>query len=160
MYARQQDMNARVVLTSTCVKVVTPASTYRKFFICMFSGVLVDFLYSIPSKILSSGIISWNFIYNANRIFNCGSFIIHALLPGTSKAFTQVIFFARSHPSAGHTIYIYCFVIHVLFLLSAEHSLLFFYIFFTCTHFHVNYTKLNHIHNKYFHTQIPTNIYI
>ena len=39
-------------------------------------------------------------------LFNCGSFIVHILLLGTSKIFHIVSFSAlrmRSRPSAGHT---------------------------------------------------------
>ena len=45
---------------------------------------------------LWTGIISCNFIYNANQMLNSGRFIIHALLPGSSKVFILPVFL-RAH---------------------------------------------------------------
>ena len=74
---------------------------YGMFYLYMFICWNV-----IPRKILSSNIISYKFEFTMLVGFlNCVKFIVHALLPGTSKAFT-VSFPAghtRRHPSAGHT---------------------------------------------------------
>ena len=60
----------------------------------------------IPSMILSSNImIFYNFIYNASGIFNHGSFTVHALLPGTSKAFILSVFLPGT---MAHTLTSFC----------------------------------------------------
>ena len=51
------------------------------------------------SKILSSNVISCKSLLFTMQLgfFNRGSFIVHALLPGTSKAFTLLVFLPGAH---------------------------------------------------------------
>ena len=97
--ARQKDVNAHIILPGTqhstrhmhlkSWHLLQPIATLYSVFFCLSKF--------IPNKNLSSNIITCNsrFIMQM-RFLNCGSFIIHALLPGTGKAFTVSF-------SAGHT---------------------------------------------------------
>ena len=72
-------------------EVLAPTSTYLSPIYNCVCFICRNF---IPSKILSLNIISRNSIYNANGIFEYhGSFVVYALLPGTSKAFTLSLLF-------------------------------------------------------------------
>ena len=83
------------------VEVLTSTSIYCQFTICVFH--LSKF--HTNQSFVFSNIISCNLIYNANKIFKLWDFIIHALLPGTSKAFKLSVFcstdmftsFCRAH---------------------------------------------------------------
>ena len=77
-------------------EVLTSTSTYRQFIICMF----------IPSKILSSNIISCTFIYNANRISKSWEFYRSRPFARNEQS-VQLVSFPAGHmdsrPSTWHT---------------------------------------------------------
>ena len=81
-----------IVLPGACVEVLTPTSTYRQF--CH--------LYVLFVKISYQAIFCLQISYPAilftmlTGFLNCGGFIIHALLPGTSKVF-KLSGFCRMH---------------------------------------------------------------
>ena len=93
---QKNDMNACIVWrgihcsASRDTIVVTPNSTCHQFIICMFylSKLLTeqDFVFKYPAILLyTCNAIKWD-------LLNCGSFIVHILLAGTSKAFTLSVF--------------------------------------------------------------------
>ena len=89
--------------------VLTPTSTYHQFIICMF--ICRNF---IPSTILSSNIISCNYICSANGIFKLWEFY-HSCPSARNKQSVHIVSLpawrTRSHRSAGHiTKYQYWYV--------------------------------------------------
>ena len=106
--APQNDVNARVVLRGThhsarrmCLKswhLLQPIANLS--FVCFICQNC------LPRKILSSNIISCNFIYNVNGILKSWEF--HRLHPSVGKKQSiHIVSFparcTRSRPSAGHT---------------------------------------------------------
>ena len=103
-------------------EVLTPTSTYCQFlsFVCFICQSF------IPSKILSSNIISCN-VYYTNRIFKSWEFYHSCPSAGNNQSVHIDSFAARhmrSHPSAGHTtVYVFMTVIFSSILCSPSHSL-------------------------------------
>ena len=97
--ARQNNLNAVhhfVGNSSFCqahvFKVLTPTSNYHKFLICMLFYFYVICKNFIPSKILSSNIIS----YNANGIFKLWE-LYHSHLFAGNKQSSHIVFLLGVH---------------------------------------------------------------
>ena len=78
-----------------------------------------------PNKFLSWNIISCNFIYNANTVIgflNRGSFIVHPLLPGRSKAFMLSVFLpgTRRYVVIQHNFIAFCWGRYRQHIISSE----------------------------------------
>ena len=75
-------------------EVLTRTSTYRQFFICLYV-LFVEISHQAQFCLqISHPTILFTMLMG---FLNCCSFIIHALLPGTSKVFTLSVFLPGAH---------------------------------------------------------------
>ena len=112
LYARQKDANAHVILLGAH----RSARHVRRTFDTCFTLSLIYHLYVLFVWISYQARFGLKISYPAIvftmviGLLNCGSFIVHILLLGTSKVFTLSVFLPCAcvhYPSAGHT--------HILF---------------------------------------------
>ena len=96
--ARQNAVNAHIFLPGThsfwqahAFEVWTPTSTYCQFIICVL--YMSEFH---AEQVVKYHILQFSFTMLMGLLI-CGSFIVHALLPGMSKAFSLSGFFRGTH---------------------------------------------------------------